>query len=452
MPELYDVIVLGGGPAGLAAGLRLHRFGHRVLVLERTRYERPRAGETFGGELGPLLEDLGFWDDFVAAGPVPFRGVQSAWGSAELGERASIFHPFGEGWHVDRRQFDQLLATGARRAGLQVELGAGTSGLAREDGLWRVQPPTGALSGTTVTTRLLVDASGRGAPATAPHLVERRWLQADREVAVVGAMTAPALPLEPVLVLEAAAEGWWYSVPQHDGALLVVLITDADLLPVRGPAALAKHFLARLAATTHSAARAAGATLSTPPWIARADSGLLLPDRQPGWRALGDAAHSADPLGGDGVVRALRSAEEAAADLHAELLGAPQPLQKGLPLRDRFRGYVELRDRYCAGEGRFPDAPFWVRRRPLDWQRAPLLLDPRTVLRWDGAPLATDVSAPVEALLSCDGLEDVLGLLRAPTPAHRALAHLGALVPFEPKRLLIGLQLLHALGGIRAEA
>ena len=33
--EAYEVIVIGGGPAGLAAALAAHKAGSRVLVIER---------------------------------------------------------------------------------------------------------------------------------------------------------------------------------------------------------------------------------------------------------------------------------------------------------------------------------------------------------------------------------------------------------------------------------
>lgn len=436
-----DVVVIGGGPAGIATAIALTRLGRSVVVLERTRYERPRAGETLSGEVGPLLRALGAWDDFAAIAPIPFCSVQSAWGGPELAEHSSIFRPFGDGWHVDRATFDHMLAGCAARAGVAVELGTGDCSVARLDGSWRVRPVVGPV----VTARFLIDASGRGAPATIEHVPPRHWLRADRQLAVVGKLHAPATPLEPMLLLEAVEDGWWYSAPQPDGTLLVVLITDADLYPLRGRSGRASHFRERLGRSLHTAARAAGATLTAPPWIGRSDSGLLLPDRGPGWRAIGDSAMACDPLAGDGVYRALRDGLAVAPEID-RAVAEPDAAVDAAALPERFRAYLEIRARYYAREARWPQAPFWARRRPLDFGAAPVLLDPRKVLRWDGAALARARVAPVEALIPFHALRSVLGRLRQPTPAHEALTLLRAEAPVGDRRLLVGLQLLVSLG------
>ena len=260
-----------------------------------------------------------------------------------------------------------------------------------------------------MTGRFLVDASGRGAPAGATHVPGRRWLRADRLVALLGTMSAPVRAIEPALVLEADEEGWWYSVPQPDGGLLVALVTDADLLPERGRSGLVAHFSARLSLSPHTAARSAGGSLTAPPWIARADSGLLLPDRGLGWRALGDAAMACDPLAGDGVARAMRTSLEAAPEID-RLIADPAAAGMGATeTSQRFGAYLESRGRYYDSEARWPRAPFWARRRPMDWKAAPLFLGPLHVLRWDGAPLTRDAAAPVEALLPPSAVRALLG-------------------------------------------
>jgi flavin-dependent dehydrogenase len=437
-----DVLVLGGGPAGLATGIALSRLGRSVVVLERTRYERPRAGETFAGGLRLLLQAIGAWDEFPSIEPIPFRGVRSSWGAPELSEHSSAFQPFEDGWHVDRARFDRLLVRCAERAGVVVEQGAGSCSLTWSEGRWRARPE----AGDEVSGRLLVDASGRGAPASALHIVDRRWRRADRQIALLGTMTKPARAIEPTLLLEAVEDGWWYSVPQPEGALLAVLVTDGDLLPARGRSALAEHFSVRLGRSVHTAERAAGATLSAQPWIVRSDSGLLVPDRGRAWRAVGDAAMACDPLAGDGVLRALRAAIEAAPEIDRQLADPDAAPTDAETMPDRFRAYLELRGRYYQREARWPDSPFWARRRPIDFQAAPLFLDPLRVLQWDGAPLPRERVAPVEGLIPLYALRALLARLRNPMPAHQALAFLRSAAPVGDRQLLVGLQQLVALG------
>ena len=42
----YDVLIIGGGPAGSSSAAILAEHGHRVLILEREKFPRYHVGES----------------------------------------------------------------------------------------------------------------------------------------------------------------------------------------------------------------------------------------------------------------------------------------------------------------------------------------------------------------------------------------------------------------------
>jgi flavin-dependent dehydrogenase len=439
--RIFDVVVVGGGPAGLAVGGALGRRGRSVAVLERTTYERSRAGETLDPETGPLLKTLGAWDHMSAfmERQLPHRAVLSAWGGDELEDKPAILHPLGEGRHVERARFDETMSAWAESCGAAVRRSAGTCVVRRLGDAFRVDPARGE----PVEGCYFVDASGRGAPASA-KLAGRRWLAVDRQVALVTRTKVPG-DLGFDLLLEAAEEGWWYSVPQPDGALVVALITDSDLVPAGDRRDRKASFGRSLARTTHTAARCRGASDDSPVRIVRADSGLLMPERGDDWSAVGDAAMSTDPIAGNGVARALRSAVEAVERIDARLRGETPP--PTAPLQRRFVEYLDRRAGYYEIEARWTEAPFWARRRPGAWKDAPITLDPAAMLRRGASPSPAAL-APVEALVPPRAIASTLDSVAAATPAHALLSKLRETAPLGDHRLLVGLQRLLATGAL----
>ncbi|HYE15056.1 MAG TPA: FAD-dependent monooxygenase, partial [Pyrinomonadaceae bacterium] len=66
--ETYDVVIVGGGPAGASAGVRLASAGARVLLAEQRRFPRPKlCGEFISPECLAHFARLGVAESMAEA-------------------------------------------------------------------------------------------------------------------------------------------------------------------------------------------------------------------------------------------------------------------------------------------------------------------------------------------------------------------------------------------------
>lgn len=362
-----DVLVVGGGPAGTAAALTLATYGVRSILVERTNYSTQRIGETLPPDVRVPLARLGVWERFVAAGYLPSTGIRSAWGDALPYEQSFVFNPYANGWHVDRRAFDAMLAAAAVERGVRaIRNGRVRDRPAMHDGAWHAVVETGERR-LNIAARFMIDAGGRGAH-TARMLGARRVAH-DGMVAAYGYMRGPESATGGgaddggATLIEAVEEGWWYSAPLPDGSAVCAFMTDADICSRLG-LYRPERWLRLMNAAPLTSAAMHGRHLLAEPAIAAAGSVRVLPPVGDRWLAAGDAAFTMDPLSGQGVPRALTSGLRAAEAVRAWLLGdAEAPAVYAAELEAAFDAYLITRAEYYRRESRWPDSPFWRRRQ-----------------------------------------------------------------------------------------
>ena len=320
--ERVDVIVVGGGPAGAAVATRLARSGHDVVLLERSPMWRWRAGGVFSSPATmAALRRLGVDEDVlrVIARPIPAMRVETAagttfrltYGAERDGETAVGF---------DRSALDPALLALARAAGADVRLGATATDVDLETGTVTVgadggpsQVHASAVVGADGPRSVVARAAGVARSARlGPRLGLTYHLDDARGLGVrdarmrlirdgyVGIAPVPGGRVNVGIVLGSS----WKTAVARDGAKVVVdgivaAIPPAEDDPGSWQGGEALDHIEGASPIGHRVTRRAGT----------------------GWLLVGDAAGFLDPFTGEGLHRALISAELAAAAIDAHRRG-----------------------------------------------------------------------------------------------------------------------------------
>jgi flavin-dependent dehydrogenase len=335
--DIYDVAIIGGGPAGSTAAALLAKAGRRVIVFEREKFPRFHIGESLLPFSMQTFDRLGVRKKLDDAFMPKFGGEITA----ACGTKGVKFY-FKDGfrsqrdrsYQVTRSEFDKLLLDHARENGAEVREETEVERIEFADehvdlvwvGSARCADRTSQRDVPTtdrgmIRVRYLLDCSGRqtvlgnlfNLKKTYDHLqkfsVFAHYDNVERLLGLDATLTRMVRGLD----------RWFWTIPLTETRTSVGVVMDTTTFRATklAPQAALEKFIAEQPLMVE---RMKDATRVSPVYSAGDFSyrnTRLAGDR---WLLAGDAAGFIDPVFSSGVFLAIMSAEKAA-DTLEEVLG-----------------------------------------------------------------------------------------------------------------------------------
>src|SRR5258708_38347708 len=161
----YDVIVVGGGPAGSTVASILAREGRKVVLFEKERFPRHHIGESLMTDTYFTFQRMGLLEKLKAS---PFVRKYSVQFANPAGKESRPFYFFEANhhesavtWQVTRAQFDLMLIEHAAEQGAAVYQEKPIKGVLFDgERAYEVEARMGENLGQRFEGAVVVDATG----------------------------------------------------------------------------------------------------------------------------------------------------------------------------------------------------------------------------------------------------------------------------------------------------
>src|SRR5687768_11426116 len=230
----YDVLVVGGGPAGSCAAARARQHGLRTLVVEKCAFPRFHIGESLLPAGNRVLREIGVWPKVEGAGFIPKYGAEfhRSDGSAvkKIVFSESLIPGLDSTFQVERARFDQVLLDHARDLGAEVRMETTVQSVEAAAGVHRVTlaGPGGV---SIITVPWVIDATGR---ETGLMSEQKRALDPSpfpKRMAIYshfkGVVRAPGREGGNILIVR-LEDGWFWIIPIDGERTSVGLVTTVE--------------------------------------------------------------------------------------------------------------------------------------------------------------------------------------------------------------------------------
>jgi len=311
----YDVIIVGGGPAGTSAAIHLARGGARVLLAEQKKFPRAKlCGEFISPECLDHFERLGVAGSMTQAGGAQLSETLFY---SRRGTSVSVpSHWFGTGstlaLGLSRAEMDERLMLRARDAGVHVLEEARATGLLTQDG--RVTGVRLKVCGSEREYCSLVALDATGRSRILARQIETRGPRERKRAPLVAFKAhlegASGNPEHCEIYFYRGGYGGLSSV-EGGQSNLCFIVSARDARERNGDA---ERVMREVVMTNKRAARTLSHAQPRSEWlgVALENFGRHEPAPAEGLLAVGDAASFIDPFTGSGMLMALESGEIAA--------------------------------------------------------------------------------------------------------------------------------------------
>ncbi|WP_165777121.1 NAD(P)/FAD-dependent oxidoreductase [Paremcibacter congregatus] len=428
----YDVLIIGGGPAGSTAASLLKKYnpGLRVLVLERETFPREHVGESQLPPISKILDEMGCWDKVEAANFPIKVGATYRWGTSDdlwdfeflpldtFKDEARPAKYEGQrvqtAFQVDRAIYDTILLDHAAELGAEVRQNTKVAKIHKDgDRVTGVE----LSDGSRIEAKYYLDASGNsgilrramGIATEAPTKLRNvamwdYWDNAEWSVSIGTGGTR-------VLVLSIDV-GWIWFIPLGPTRTSIGFICPADHYKKMEMtteelylSALEKQPLVK--ELTAKATRD-GKVQATKDWS-------FLADRLVGenWFLIGESCGFADPILAAGMTLAHGGAREAAYTIleleRGELDGEALKSHYCETQRTRITQHIRFADFWYSANKQFTDLQEYTTEIAKD---AGLRLDPQQAFQWLGTGGFTGDVAGQAGLggLDLGGVKQITGM------------------------------------------
>ena len=298
--EIFDVAIVGGGPAGSSCAAFCARGGLRTLVLDRERFPREKVcGDCLNPSCWPVLQRLSLAQ---RVRDLPHYKLDSVEFIAIGGRNVIVDLPTGDDCElsVKRSLFDALLLKHARELGAHVREETTVTALAHDEN-WKIE----TAGGENFSARILIGADGRN--STVARLCNLLPPPARERVALQAHIALPQ-NFGGRVVLQFLPEGYSGQAPVNETELNLCLVGTPPTI-----SRLRKWAEGHFEITANQSWRTITPLTRSP--VPCAHENVLF---------IGDAARVVEPFTGEGIYYAMRSGELAAIAISKIMRGEDQ--------------------------------------------------------------------------------------------------------------------------------